>query len=220
MSSSDAMMSCMSGDCHTYLNALGDRLTVVLEMSQTHFQRVDLLVHVLHRTPHAKLRSWLSCPSCREACAPCAGRNRACCRGDRCRGSAHLRGLGAQRKTAAKALRLDPDVVRYVAGDFGDEGIVNLGVKSCQSNTLKMIMDSSVIILRIVFRFRRIAFSRQYAWSCPVRSRMNRQKVSAVECILCHQRRHRTHLLQDLTVRIDSTIMSTHKLRLIRLEER
>ena len=63
-------------------------------------------------------------------------------------------------KTAAKALRLDPDVVRYVAGDFGDEGIVNLGVKSCQSNTLKMIMDSSVIILRIVFRFRRIAFSR------------------------------------------------------------
>lgn len=62
--------------------------------------------------------------------------------------------------------------------------------------------------------------ARQYAWSCPVRSRMNRQKVSAVECILCHQRRHRTHLLQDLTVRIDSTIMSTHKLRLIRLEER
>lgn len=46
MSSSDAMMSCMSGDCHTYLNALGDRLTVVLEMSQTHFQRVDLLVPV------------------------------------------------------------------------------------------------------------------------------------------------------------------------------
>lgn len=138
----------MSGDCHTYLNALGDRLTVVLEMSQTHFQRVDLLVHVLHRTPHAKLRSWLSCPSCREACAPCAEDQHT------------FEGLELKGKTAAKALRLDPDVVRYVAGDFGDEGIVNLGVKSRQSSTLKMIMDSSVIILRIVFRFRRIAFSR------------------------------------------------------------
>lgn len=69
-------------------------------------------------------------------------------------------GLELKGKTAAKALRLDPDVVRYVAGDFGDEGIVNLGVKSRQSSTLKMIMDSSVIILRIVFKFRRIAFSR------------------------------------------------------------
>ena len=38
-------------------------------------------------------------------------------------------GLELKGKTAAKALRLDPDVVRYVAGDFGDEGIVNLGVK-------------------------------------------------------------------------------------------
>lgn len=69
-------------------------------------------------------------------------------------------GLQFEGKTAAEALRLDPDVIRYIAGDFGDEGIVNLRISYYQSNTLKMIMDSSVIILRIVFRFRRIAFSR------------------------------------------------------------
>ena len=86
MSSSDAMMSCMSRRLPPPEYAWRSP-HVVLEMSQTHFQRVDLLVHVLHRTPTPKLRSWLSCPSCREACAPCAGRNRACCRGDRCRGS-------------------------------------------------------------------------------------------------------------------------------------
>lgn len=69
-------------------------------------------------------------------------------------------GLEFEGKTAAEALRLDPDVISYVARDFGDEGIVDLRFRRRHSSTLNMIMDSSVMILRIEFRFSRIAFSR------------------------------------------------------------
>ena len=69
------------------LDALRDRLRVVLQVTQTHLQRVDLLVHVLRLTEPRALRSSCSRPSCRAACGPCAGRSRACCTGGRCTGS-------------------------------------------------------------------------------------------------------------------------------------
>ena len=36
-------------------------------------------------------------------------------------------GLQLKGKAAAEPLRFDPDIVCYITGDFGNEGIVNLG---------------------------------------------------------------------------------------------
>ena len=118
-----------------------------------------------------------------------------------------LQSLEFERKTPAKTLGFNTDVLCNVTRDFGDKGVVDLGWLLIM---YRYIEDNHRLISYNTTNGIEIdqdcLITGQNTGCCSVCSWMNCQKVSSMQSILCHQSGHWTNLLDNFTVCINSNI--------------
>lgn len=108
-------------------------------------------------------------------------------------------------KTASKTFRFHTNIVCNISRNLRDERIINL---LRIERTIEYIKDNHRFICnntsnRVQIHENRF-ISSQNAWSCSMGSRMNCQKVTSMQSVLCHQSRHGTDFLNDFTIGINS----------------
>ena len=109
----------------------------------------------------ANLQSLYSYPYYKEVYEPCADRNPVCYTDDRCTGSTNLRELAAQTENSHQIASIPHEYSRQYHEIFWKwRGCWSNPQSMIKTPTLKIIIDSSVIILRIEFKLTRMDFSR------------------------------------------------------------